>query len=169
MAEESWDLHRQGSPEGQRQHHPQLTGIGSSAARRGRGGQDQLLPQPVGVLAGELSRHLVEVPHPLDAYEERLVLVQAVLLEFGDLVSKVVFELVHVSGADDLVRLDEAAPPPDLGLEPGCVDVSRGGHGIAACVGLSTIGCWSRASASATTSHWWRRSDRASRPAAVIV
>ena len=34
---------------------------------------DELLPEPVGVLAGELTRQLVDPAHPADSDEERLL------------------------------------------------------------------------------------------------
>ena len=52
------------------------------------------------MLAGELARHRVEVPHPLHGDEERLVRGETGRAQLGDLVAEVVLELVDVVTVD---------------------------------------------------------------------
>ena len=70
------------------------------AARRARRlvviAQDELLPQPAAVLACELPGQAVEVPQPFHGDQERLVGREAGRVQLGDLVAKMILELVDV-------------------------------------------------------------------------
>jgi hypothetical protein len=76
--------------------------------------QDELLPQPAPVLARELPRQGVEVPHPLHADEERLVGREAGRVELGDLVAQMRLQLVDVAAVDGLGLRDVRPPLGDL-------------------------------------------------------
>ena len=90
--------------------------------------QDELLPQPVRVLAGELAGDGVEAPHALHGDEERLVPAGTGALEFGDLVPQVILELVDVGRGDGPVALEVGAPLPDLRLHVTLLVRSHGRH-----------------------------------------
>ncbi len=79
--------------------------------------EDELLPQPVGVLAGELAGDGVEVAEALDRDEEGLLVIEAGRVPVGDLLAQVVLELVDVGRGDRLATLHVSAPPVDLGLQ----------------------------------------------------
>ena len=69
------------------------------------------------MLAGELAGEGVEVAHPLDGDEERLVVGEPGGVQVGDLVAEVVLELVDVA-AVDAGRVRDVGPPlGDLGLD----------------------------------------------------
>ncbi len=126
-------------------------------------GQHQLLPQPVRVLAGELTRQRIDAAHALDGDQERFVVVEATGGEVGDLPAEVVFHLVGVGGGDGLMAENVSAPSVDLALELGL----RGHARPSAAGGRATVRhTWS--SASATTSHCDLRSASAANPDAVI-
>ncbi len=76
--------------------------------------QDELLPQPAAVLAGELAGEGVEVAHPLDGDEEPLVGRQAGRVELGDLVAEMRLELVDVVAVDGRGLRDVVPPLGDL-------------------------------------------------------
>jgi hypothetical protein len=69
------------------------------------------------VLARELARERVEVAHPLDRDEERLVRREPGLGQRRDLLAQVILELRHVDGVDRLPSPEEAPPLVDLLLE----------------------------------------------------
>ena len=128
--------------------------------------QDELLPQPVGVLAGKFARDGVEVAQALDGDEEGLLVVEAGRLPVGDLLAQVVLQLVDVGGGDRLAPLNVSAPPVDLGLQ---LSVWRHHAHPSTAAGGRCVVCHTCRSASATTVHCSCRSARASRPAGVIV
>ena len=76
--------------------------------------QDELLPQSAAVLAGELPRQSVEVPHPLHGNEKRLIACQAGRVQLGDLVAKVSLQLVEVAAVDGRGLRDVGPPLGDL-------------------------------------------------------
>ena len=78
------------------------------------------------MLARELAREGVEVAHPLDRDEERLVGREARLGESRDLLAQMVLELRHVDGVDGLPAAEVAPPLVDLLLERR--RLSRSGH-----------------------------------------
>ena len=62
--------------------------------------QDQLLPQSAAVLACELPGKRVEVPHPLHGDQERLIGCEAGRVQLGDLVAKMILQLIDVVAVD---------------------------------------------------------------------
>ena len=62
--------------------------------------QDELLPQSAAVLACELPGQGVEVAHPFHGDEERLVGCEADGVQLGDLVAKMILQLVDVVAVD---------------------------------------------------------------------
>ena len=81
------------------------------------GCDDQLLPQPLGVLARELARHRVEAAHPLDRHKERFVVGQPGLNERRHLIAQVRFQFLDVGAVDGLAAAQERPPLRDLRLE----------------------------------------------------
>ena len=81
-------------------------------------GHDQLLPQSLRVLAGELARQHVEVAQALDSDKEGLVVRQSGLGEGRDLVAKVIFQLLDVDGVDRLAAAQVGPPFGDALLQP---------------------------------------------------
>ena len=69
------------------------------------------------MLSRVLPRQDVEVAHPLHSNEERLVLRQAGLVQIGDLLAKMILELVDVAAVDAGALADVLAPLCDLRLE----------------------------------------------------
>lgn len=119
-------LDRQARPDGESEDDRQL------APRRGAGvvgtlrDEGELLPQQVGVLAGEFARDGVEVAQPFDRDQESLLVVEPGRLpvghlpaQVGHLPAQVVLKFVDVGGGDRLAPLDVATPPVDLGLQLG--------------------------------------------------
>ena len=88
-------------------------GAGRRRARRVRP-RDELLPQPLGVLAGELARDRVELAQPLDRHQEGFVGGQTRVLERGHLVPQVAFQLLHVGRVDRLPPAQVLPPPGNL-------------------------------------------------------
>ena len=76
--------------------------------------QNELLPQPAAVLARELPGKTVEVPEPLHGDQERLVRCQAGRVQLGDLVAKMILELVDVVTVDARSVGDVGPPLCDL-------------------------------------------------------
>jgi hypothetical protein len=139
--------------------------------------EHELLPEPVGVLAGELARDLVEVAHALDRDEERLLVVEPARGQVVDLAPQVVLHLVDVGRRDRPAPLDVAAPLVELPLQDGVLGRAAGrvvgsvlGHQAhpSTTAGLGWTSCQTCLSASDTTVHCCRRSARVSRPAPVI-
>ena len=88
-----------------------------AAGRAGRlvlAAQDELFPQPAAVLACELPREGVDVPHPFHGDQERLVGRKADRVEFADLVAKVILQLVDVVAVDARGGRDVGPPLGDL-------------------------------------------------------
>ena len=87
----------------------------AAGSRRGfLPGAEQLLPQPVAVLAGELPRDGVHVTQPFHGDQERLVLREPGRVQLGDLVAKMVLQLVHVVAVDRRGAGDVRPPLGDL-------------------------------------------------------
>ena len=110
-----FDRRRRGHGQG---HHDDGLARRDPVRRALRGhGHHELLPQPLGVLARELARHGVEVAHPLDGHQERLVGVEPGSAEPLDHVAQVAFELLHVGIADRRAPSQPAPPSGDLRFE----------------------------------------------------
>jgi hypothetical protein len=102
-------------------------GLGTGDARLpgrgfGVGRHDELLPQPVRVLAGELARKRIKAAHALDRHEERLVSGQPRLGETGDLVAQVPFQLLDIGPVDRPAAAQISTPLGDLLLERQVID-----------------------------------------------
>ena len=158
-------LDRQPGPDRERQDDAQLPPRRRAGVLGVLREEHELLPQPLGVLAGELVRDGVEVAHALDRDEEGLVVVEPGGPQVRDLFAQVVLELVHVGRGDRLAALDPAAPPPDLGLLLR-VQLHHAHRSVVA--GGCCAACHTCRSASATTVHCSCRSASAARPEAVI-
>ena len=78
---------------------------------------DQLLPEAVGVLAGEFAGEGVELPHALHRDEERLVGRESAGDEDSDLLAQVVLEFGDVHGVDGLPAAKVVPPLVELRLE----------------------------------------------------
>ena len=81
------------------------------------GSDDQLLPQPLGVLACELAGERVETPHALDRHQESFVRRQASTGEHQHLVAQVPLQFLHVGAVDSPTPTQVAPPLRDLLLE----------------------------------------------------
>ena len=105
------------------------------AAARGSAGvggdDDELLPEPVRVLARELPREGVEVAHALHRDQERLVGGEPRVDQAGDLLAQMVLQLRHVDRVDRLPAAEVAPPLVDLLLER--YRVTRSRHRQAPC------------------------------------
>ena len=66
------------------------------------------------MLARELARQAVDVAHPLHGDQERLLVVEAGLVQVGDLVAQMALELVDVAAVDAGRARDVGAPLRDL-------------------------------------------------------
>src|SRR4029079_13068690 len=93
-----------------------LEGSARCESRRVAAAQ-QLFPESTRVLARELTRELVDVAHPLDADQERLVVGEAAGVQIGDLLAKMVLELVDVVAVDIRRPRYECAPLGNLRLD----------------------------------------------------
>ncbi len=138
---------------------------------RVRGNHDELLPEPVRVLDRELPRQGVQVAHPLDRHQERLVGGEPRVGEGGDLLAQVVLQLRHVDGVDGAAAAEKAPPLVDLRLERRLV--SRIRHGHAPCgSGTAEAGrdsaCQMPRSVASTACHCLRSSSSCPRPRSVI-
>ena len=94
--------------------------LGVSGVRRsiGRAGtDDQLLPQPLGMLACELARQRVEAAHALDRDQEGLFSGQASLGQRRQLVAQMSLELLDVGTVKGLPAAQILPPLRDLLLE----------------------------------------------------
>ncbi len=133
-AEELRDLERDGR--GDREPHGE-GGVPMRGGRRGAGARrnDELLPEALGVLAGELARDRIQIAQTLDRDEERFVFVKAGFAQRLDLAAEMVLELLDVDGADGLPPPEILPPFPDalflqsffrhpfssvVGNQPGC-------------------------------------------------
>ena len=79
--------------------------------------REELLPQSAAVLAGELPRQAVDVSEPFHGDQEALVGSEAGRVQLGDLVTKMVFQLVDVAAVDARGARDVRTPLRDLSLE----------------------------------------------------
>jgi hypothetical protein len=73
-----------------------------------------LFPESAAVLARELPRQGVDVAHPFHGDKERLVGREADRLQLGDLVAKMIFQLVDVVAVDARGICDVRPPLCDL-------------------------------------------------------
>ena len=116
-AEERGNLDGERRGHGQGKHDERF----GTADRPGRGvvvgTHDELLPQPLGVLARELARERVQVAHALDGDQERLIFRQPRLGEAAHLVAQVRFELLDVRPRDGAAPAQVGAPLADLFFE----------------------------------------------------
>ena len=78
---------------------------------------EKLLPESAAVLARVLPGQAVDVPEPLHRDEEPLVGSEAGRAQFGDLVPKMILELVDVAAVDARRVLDISPPLRDLRLD----------------------------------------------------
>ena len=162
--EEGRDLDRHGRRHGQAEGDPHLPG----PAGRGRLGasvpfvarEDELLPEALRVLSGELPRQGVDGPHPLDGHQEGFVVGEPVGAERRDLLAKVIFQLRRVLARDGLALAEVGAPCLDLRLERVHRGVVRAllVHGRQLQIFPSVL---------STVCHWRRSSASCSRPASV--
>ena len=76
--------------------------------------QDELLPQSAAVLARELPGQAVEIAHPFHGDEERLVGCEADGVQLGDLVAKMILQLVDIVAVDARGVRDVRPPLRDL-------------------------------------------------------
>ncbi len=157
QAEEGRNLDGERRAYGQGQHDEGF----DTADRLGRGGvvgtDDELLPQPLGVLARKLARESVEAPHALDGDQERLILCQARLSEGAHMVAQMRFELLDVRRVDGAAPAQVGTPLADLLLE------RAGGSGAHAVQALSQM----RFSVSSTFCHRFRSASSSARPSFV--
>ena len=79
--------------------------------------QDELFPESAAVLACELPGQAVEVAHPLHGDEERLVLAEPGRVQLGDLVAKMILQLLDVVTVDRRGVPDVRTPLRDLCLQ----------------------------------------------------
>ena len=105
--------------------------LGASGVRRlvgSVGGDDQLLPQPLGVLARELARQRIEAAHALDGDQEGFVSCQAGLRERRQLVAQMSLELLDVRTVKGLPAAHVRPPLRDLLLERLVGEGRHAGH-----------------------------------------
>jgi hypothetical protein len=76
--------------------------------------QDELFPQSSAVLACELPGQAVEVAHPFHGDQERLVVREAGRVQLGDLVAKMILQLIDVAAVDARGVRDVGPPLCDL-------------------------------------------------------
>ena len=81
-------------------------------ARRHR--SEELLPESAAVLARELPGQVVDVPQPLHGDQEPLVRREAGRVQLGDLVTKMILQLIDVVAVDARRSCDVGAPLCDL-------------------------------------------------------
>ena len=108
---EARDLDRDGRGHGEDER---LEPAAGRARRLVVAAQDELLPQPAAVLARELPGQGVDVAHPLHGDQERLVVREAGRVQLGDLVAKMILQLVDVAAVDARGARDVGPPLCDL-------------------------------------------------------
>ena len=113
VRQETGDLDRDGRARGEAER---LDPSAGPACRLVVAAEDELLPQPAAVLAGELPRQGVEGAHPLHRDEERLVRAEVGRVQLGDLVAQVRLQLVDVPAVDGRGLRDVGPPFGDLRL-----------------------------------------------------
>src|SRR6185312_2071895 len=96
-AEERRQLDGQGGGNGEPEHNQGLGACGYFGFIGGTRSHDQLLPQPLGVLARKLARQRIETAHALDRDEEGLIGVQACCCERRHLIAEVILQLIAVA------------------------------------------------------------------------
>jgi len=121
--------------------------------------QDQLLPQPVAMLARELGGHQIHRAEPLHRDEEGLLLAEPGQLELGHLFAQMPLELVDIRRIDRAIAGHRGAPLGDLLLE--------NVHGQAP-ASFIVPGPQSDPSARVAVSHWRRCSRSWTNPESVI-
>ncbi len=126
------------------------------------GGPEQLLPQPVAVLACELPRDGVHVAYAFHGDQERLVVCETGGAQLGDLVAKVVLELVDVMAVERRSMGDVRPPLGDLRLHGLHLHASPSAVNSAPEPGHASL------SARVTATHCRWCSASAARPASVI-
>jgi hypothetical protein len=117
QAEEHGNLDRERRGHGQGKHDERFaTG---DRLRRGVavGGEDELLPQPIRVLARELAGEGVQAAHALDRDQERLVLREPRLDEGTHLVAQMRFQFLDIRPRDGAAPSQVGAPLADLFFE----------------------------------------------------
>ena len=125
----------------------------------GLGRGDELLPQSLGVLVGELTRDRVEIPHALDRYQERFVVGQPGLDERRQLIAQVRFQCLDVGAVDGLAAVQERPPLRDLPLKR--LPALEGRHVREASIQMPR-------SVASTTSHCFCWAVRCARPCRVM-
>ena len=108
---EACDLDRDGRGHGEDER---LEPAAGRARRLVLTAQDELLPQSAAVLACELPGQVVEVAHPFHGDQERLVGCEADRVQLGDLVAKMILQLVDVVAVDARGVCDVRPPLCDL-------------------------------------------------------
>ena len=135
-------------------------------AARGRRGflprPEELLPQPVAVLAGELPGNGVHVAQPLHRDQERLVLLEPGCAQLGHLVPEVVLQLVDVVAVERRGPGDVRPPLGDLRFHV------LHAHASPRVVRRAPDPGHASFSARVTASHCRRCSASAARPSSVI-
>ncbi len=108
---EACDLDRDGRGHGEDER---LEPAAGRACRLVVTAQDELLPQSAAVLACELPGQGVDVAHPFHGDQERLVVREAGRVQLGDLVAKMILQLVDVVAVDARGVCDVGPPLCDL-------------------------------------------------------
>ena len=76
--------------------------------------QEELLPEPATVLSRELPGQAVDVPQPLHGDQETLIGREAGRAQLGDLVAKMILQLIDVAAVDPRGARDIGPPLCDL-------------------------------------------------------
>ena len=108
---EACDLDRDGRGHGEGERHEPAAG---GARRLVLTAQHELFPEPAAVLACELPGQVVQVAHPFHGHQERLVGREADRVQLGDLVAKMILQLVDVVAVDARSVGDVGPPFCDL-------------------------------------------------------
>ena len=110
---EACDLDGDRGPHGEDERVDQAARSGRRVVLRA----EELLPEPLAVLARVLAGDGVEVAEPLHGDEERLVVAEPGRAQLGDLVAEVVLQLVDVVAVDPRSAGDVRTPFGDLRLQ----------------------------------------------------
>ncbi len=108
---EACDLDRDGRGHGESER---LEPAAGRARRLVVAAQEELFPQPAAVLSCELSGQTVDIPQPLHRDQEPLVGREAGRVQLGDLVTKMILQLIDVLAVDARGVRDVGAPLCDL-------------------------------------------------------
>ena len=114
------------------------------------------------MLAGELPGQAVDVAQPLHGDEEPLIGREAGRVQLGDLVTKMILQLIDVVAVDARGALDVGAPLCDL-----CLDGFRG-HASPTAVSTPPEPGQTSRKARVTAAHCRCWSESAARPSSVI-